>query len=311
MAHSHAHSNELAGKRLLLGLIFSAAILLVELLGAYLSNSLALLSDAGHVTADIIALALSWYGVRQSSRPAGPRMTFGYHRVGVIIAVINAVAIFAIALFIFFEVFQRLKSPPDVDSGVMLFVAVIGLVANVVVALLLRREQAHSLNVRSAFWHVLGDALASVGVIIGALIITFTGNLVADAAVSLFIGLIITASGIGILREGLHVLLEAAPPGVDVQQMLQRLCSLPEVVDVHDLHVWSITPEIRAMNGHVVIDGGSLKDAGVIRTRLESIIRRDFGISHTTLQMECEDCQAQDIFCSLEATSRPHEKRKS
>ena len=307
---AHIHSNELAGSRLRLGLFFSSAILVVELFGAYLSNSLALLSDAGHVSADIIALALSWYGVRQASRPAGPRMTFGYHRVGVIIAIVNALAIFAISIFIFIEVFHRLQAPPQIDSIIMLIIAVAGLATNTSVALLLRREQAHSINVRSAFWHVLGDALASIGVIISAIVIIVTGNYVADAVVSLFIGLIIAASGVGILREGLSVLLEAAPRGIDVPVLIERLRAVPGVKDIHDVHVWGITPELAAMNGHILIDDLALSDAGELRAELERVISRDFNIKHTTLQMECERCNSQELFCSLEGICLPEEKKK-
>jgi cobalt-zinc-cadmium efflux system protein len=217
----HAHHHQLpVGSKLKIGIVLTVFILAVELVGGVLSNSLALLSDAGHVFADVIALSLSWYGVRQAERPASSRMTFGYHRVGVLIALFNAASILAIAGIIFYEAYRRWQAPPEVNSPLMLAAAVVGLSVNVFIAFWLRKEQRDNLNVRSAFWHVLGDALASVGVIVGAIIILLTGWFVVDPIVSVVIGFIITLAAWRILREGLKVLLEATPSQVDVTRMI-------------------------------------------------------------------------------------------
>jgi cobalt-zinc-cadmium efflux system protein len=275
-------------------------ILVAELAGGIMANSLALLADAGHVFADVIALSLSWYGLRQAERPASNRMTFGYHRVGVIIAIVNALSIFAIALFIFYEAIRRLQQPPEyVDSPTMLIVATIGLSVNLLVAFWLRKEQRANLNVRSAFWHSLGDALASIGVILGGIIILATGLFVVDPIISVAIGLIIVLAAWSIFRDGLRVLLEATPPQIDLSQMISDLKNVPGVKDVHDIHVWSITPQLHAMSCHVLIDDRLTSEAAGIRQKIEEILLRQYQIEHTTLQMECEVCDEGDFLCKL------------
>ena len=294
--HHHAIST---GSKLKYGIALTGVILVVEVVGALLSNSLALLSDAGHVFTDLLALSLSWYGVRQAERPPSHRMTFGYHRIGVIVAIVNAVSILAIAVAILYEAYRRLQDPPEVDSVLMLSAAVVGLAVNAFVVYWLRHDQQTNINVRSAFWHALGDALASVGVIIGGVIILATGWFWADPIISVLIGLIITVAAWRILREGMRVLLEATPRHVDVMQMADALRSINGVKDIHDLHVWSISPELHAMSCHVLIDDVATSRAAVIREGIEDVLRQQFNIGHTTLQMECHQCDANDVFCSL------------
>ncbi len=296
--HTHHHPLPV-GSKLKFGIMFTSFILVVEVAGGLMSNSLALLSDAGHVFADVIALSLSWYGVRQAERPASRHMTFGYHRVGVIIAVVNAVSIFAVALVIFYEAYRRLQQPPEVNSLLMLSVAIVGLGVNLFVAFWLRREQQGNLNVRSAYWHVLGDALASVGVIIGGVIMLLSGWFWVDPIISVFIGLIITLAAWRILKEGLSVLLEATPKQVNITEMVNALNRMPEVKDVHDIHVWSISPEIHAMSCHVLIEDLPTSQAASIREQIENVLQQRFHIEHTTLQMECQQCSSNDILCTL------------
>jgi len=298
------------GSKLKFGIMLTGFILIIEVVGGLLSNSLALLSDAGHVFADVVALSLSWYGVRQAERPSSSRMTFGYHRVGVVIAIVNAISIFAIALVILYEAYRRLQQPPEVNSLLMLSVAVVGLGANALVVLWLRRDQRTNLNVRSAFWHSLGDALASIGVIIGAAIMLLTGWFWVDPIISVLIALIITLAGWRILREGLRVILEATPRHVDITGMLNTLSQIPGVRDVHDVHVWSISPELNAMSCHVLIDDLSTSQAATIRERIEDVLRQQFQIKHTTLQMECQLCSPNDVFCNLTFESGDEEARR-
>ncbi len=285
--------------KLKFGIMLTGFILVIEIAGGLLSHSLALLSDAGHVFADIVALSLSWYGVRQAERAPNSRMTFGYHRVGVIIALVNAISIFAIAALIFYEAYHRWQQPPVVNSLLMLATAVVGLGVNVFVASWLRKEQQKNLNVRSAFWHALGDALASIGVITGGVIMLATGLFLVDPIVSVLIGLIIFLAAWRILKEGLRVLLEATPQLVDISEMVKALKLMPDVKGVHDVHVWSISPEINAMTCHVLVDDLSVSQAADIRRRIEEVLRRRFHIEHTVLQMECQECAANDIFCKL------------
>jgi cobalt-zinc-cadmium efflux system protein len=303
--HGHGHAHAAAGSRLTLGIILSSVIFIAEVTGGLISNSLALLSDAGHVFADIVALSLSAYALRQAQRPPSHRMTFGYHRIGVMVAIVNAVAIFGIAAFIFFEAVQRLQSPPEVNSPVMLAVASLGLIANLVVAFWLREAQKDSINVRSAFWHVLGDALASVGVIIGALIIMATGLAVADAVVSIIIGLIIAASAWGILSEGVAVLLESTPAHIRLTELADAIRAVPGVKEVHDLHVWSLTPNLHALSSHIVIEDRLTSETAQVRGQVEKLLAGHYGITHTTLQMECQSCAPGGLLCTLEPGACP------
>lgn len=299
----------LVGNKLKYGILLTSLILAVELVGGFLSHSLALLSDAGHVFADIIALSLSWYGVKQAERPASSRMTFGYHRVGVLVALFNALSILAIALVIFYEAYRRWLQPPEVNSPLMLSAALVGLGVNVFVAFWLRKEQHGNLNVRSAFWHVLGDALASIGVIIGAIIIMLTGWFIVDPIISVFIGFIITFAAWNILREGMKVLLEAVPHQIDVGQMARDLRKIPGVKGVHDMHVWSISPELHAMSCHVLIDDMRVSEAAKIHQRVEKVLQQ-FDIEHSALQIECHECNANDLFCSLAPFSSDKDRKK-
>ncbi len=298
MSHQHEHGIS-TGNKLKFSLILSATILAAELVGGLLSHSLALLSDAGHVFADVIALALSWYGVRQADRPSNSRMTFGYHRIGVLVAIINALMIFIIAGIILYEAYNRFQFPPEVNGRLMIVIAAIGLAVNVFVTTWFAREQRTNINVRSVFWHTFGDALASLGVIVGAIIIIFTNAYWVDPLISVLISLIILWAAWTIFREGFRVILEATPSDVDIEAMVAAIKQVPGIKDVHDVHVWSISPEIRAMNGHVLIEDIATSAAADIRAGVEQLLRERYHVEHTTLQMECDKCNKADLFCNL------------
>ena len=302
----HSHGTTSAATKLKYGLIITVIILALEIAGGILSNSLALLSDAGHVFADGIALALSWYGVRQAARPSSSRMTFGYHRVGVVIAIVNALSILAIAGIILYEACQRFFQQPEINSVLMLAVAVVGLAANIFVAVWLHNEQKESLNIKSAFWHALGDALASFGVIAGAIAIMLTGFYWIDAAVSILIGLIIIFAAWGIFKEGMRILLEAVPGDINIKEVQKALESIPAVKDVHDLHVWSIASNLHSMSCHVLVDDCTVSQAENIRQQIEEMLRRKFGISHTTIQTECTGCNNGDLLCRITVIDSDH-----
>ena len=226
--HLH-HADTSVGTKLRFAVFLSGLILVAELIGGFWANSLALLSDAGHLFVDVLALSLSWYGVRQAERPSTSRMTFGYHRIGVIVAIVNAISIFAIATVIIYEAYNRLQDTPEVNSPLMLTVAVVGLAVNALVALWLRREQRTNLNVRSAFWHALGDALASIGVILAAIIMLITDWFWADPVISIVIAVVIVMAGWRILKEGLRVILEAVPGHLDIAEMIAGLSNISGV----------------------------------------------------------------------------------
>ncbi len=311
MAHHHHEAGVNTGNKLKYSILLSLTILLAEVIGGLFSNSLALLSDAGHVFADVIALSLSWYGVRQASRPSNSRMTFGYHRIGVVVAIVNALTIFIIAAVILYEAYNRFQQPPEIKSQLMIIVALVGLAANILVTWWLRREQKSNINVRSAFWHAMGDALASVGVIIGGIIILFTDQFWVDPVVSVLISLVILYAAWSIFREGFRVILESVPSDVDILAMIKALKQVPGVKDVHDVHVWSITPELRAMNGHILIEDISTSQAADIRADVERVVREQYHIEHTTLQMECQKCDTNELFCNLNEGCKPGEEKHS
>jgi cobalt-zinc-cadmium efflux system protein len=299
----HQHKALAVGNKLKFSIILTCLVLGAEAVGGFLSNSLALLSDAGHVVTDIMALSLSWYALRQAQRPPSSRMTFGYHRVGVLVAVVNALSIFAIAAVILYEAYRRFQQPPEINSVLMMSVAFVGLAVNLFVTLWLRREQKSNINIRSAFWHAFGDALASVGVIAGGAIILFTGFLWVDPLISVLISLIIGLAAYRIIREGLRVLLEASPPDVDIDEMIKALRRVSGVKDVHDVHVWAISPQLNAMSSHVLINDLRVSQAADIRKKLEDLLRQRFSIRHTMLQMECQQCSPSNTFCTLDSES--------
>jgi len=303
----HSHHVSTASGKLKLGLLIAVLVLVVEVAGGLLSNSLALLSDAGHVFADLLALALSWYAVKQSERPASHNMTFGYHRVGVIVAVVNAVSILAIVGIILYEAIQRFSQQPEINSTMMLVIAVIGLAANIIMAFFLHKEQEGNINIKSAFWHVLGDALASVGVIAGAVIIMLTGLRWIDALVSILISIIILVAAWGIFREALRILLEGVPGEISIEALVRALNEIPGIKDVHDIHVWSISSNLHAMSCHVLVEDISVSACENIRQQIERVSQDKFGIGHITVQAECNGCDKDGLFCKFEANDKHDE----
>lgn len=309
----NAHSPSPLAQRIRFAVILTAAVLLGEVLGGYFANSLALLSDAGHVFTDLLALALSWFGVLQAERPATARMTYGYHRIGIIIAVANAVTLVLIALVIFYAAYRRFQAPQEVHSTLMLGVAFVGLLANGLVVWRLRHDQQHNLNVRSAFLHAAGDALASVGVVVGGTVIYLTNWYWVDPAVSIFIGIVIAVGAWGIIKESLAVFLEAVPWHIDVEDVAHSIIETGGVKAVHDLHVWSITPQLHALSAHVMVEHDHVIHNALTLQKINQMLQRRFGIDHITIQFECEDCAPDLIDCScslaIEETRPPAYRR--
>lgn len=294
-----APHSKLVLSRLRLAAAISGAIFLVEVVGGYLSNSLALLSDAGHVLTDFLALALAWFAAKQAERPAHAGMTFGYHRWAIMAAVVNALSLVGVSGAIFYEAYHRWQAPPPVNGPLMLSVAMVGLLANVFVVSQLHGEARENLNVRGAYWHALGDALSSVGVIIAGVVILLTGRFWVDPAVSVVVGVIIVAGAWRLLREGVGVLLEAAPAHVNTEEIARTLSQVAGVNGVHDLHVWSIGPGFHALSCHVWVDDQSLSRGGTILDNIREVLAERYHINHTTLQLECLNCPGEGIFCSL------------
>jgi cobalt-zinc-cadmium efflux system protein len=285
MGHDH-HRSATAAHRGRLSAVFAitVAVLVVEVAGAALSGSLALLADAGHVLADGAGIGLALLAIRFAARPASPQRTFGYYRLEILAAVVNAVLLFGVAGFVLVEAWRRLTEPPEVASGLMLAVAAAGLAANAVSMWLLRDGQQHSLNLRGAYLEVLGDLLGSVAVLAAAAVIALTGFQAADPIASALIGVLILPRTWRLLREAVDVLLEAAPKGVDLAEVRQHLIGTPGVTDVHDLHAWTITSGLPVLSVHVVLERGA--DAGKVLDGLGDCLAGHFDIEHSTFQLE-------------------------
>lgn len=295
-----------AGQRLRWAVLLTSLILAAEVVGGVFANSLALLSDAGHLFTDLVALSMTLFAVSQVQRPSNRRMTFGYHRVGILVALFNAVALVGITGAIFWGAARRFGDPPQVEGDLTLAVALVGLVANGVVMNLLWSQQNSNLTVHSAFLHVVGDTLGSVAVIVSGAIILATGWFWADPAISVFIGLIIALGAWRIFREALSVLVEAAPAGLNVEELATALALVPGVRDVHDLHVWSIAPGIRALSCHVRMDDRPISEGDHILGRVNELLAGRFAITHSTIQMEAGECDPNDLYCCIP----PNDKRE-
>ncbi len=286
---------------LVIALVITGTLLIVEIVGGLLTNSLALLADAGHMATDVAALGLALFAVWLARRPSTPERSFGFLRAEILAALINAATLIVISLFIFWEAFQRIGDPPEVESGPMLVVAIAGLLANAASAWVLMRGGDHqrNLNTRGAFLHVIGDLLGSVGAIAAALIMLATGWYLADPLLSAGIGLLILWSSWRLLRESVEVLLEATPTSIDPKAVRDAMCRVDGVIDVHDLHVWTVTSGLIALSSHVEVSGQ--RDWNDLLADLVRLLRADFGIAHVTLQPE-EQLTRADPYrgCSLD-----------
>jgi len=277
-------------RRLAQVILLTGLILLVEVVGGVLSNSLALLSDAGHVFTDFLALVIAWGAARQAMRPATPQMTYGYHRWGVLAALVNSLSLLAICVAIFYEAFQRLGNPEPVKGTLMVSIAMVGLLANLYVLLRLRALGGENINLRAAMWHAGGDFLSSIGVIVGGILILLTGEYWIDPAISFVIGAIILVGAWRLLKEGISVILEAPPAHVDSAEVKQAIESIAGVRGVHDLHIWSIAPGFSALSCHLWLEDLPLSKGTLISSQVKGLLEKRFRIRHATLQLECPSC---------------------
>ncbi len=297
----HTRSSSLHQRHLLIALFVTGTIMVAEVIGGLLSNSLALLSDAGHMLMDILALLLSFFALRFATRPATERQTFGFYRLEILAALINGTVLLGLSLFIFYEAYQRFIEPREIKGLLMLGVAAIGLGANIISALVLRAGSHKSLNVKGAFLHVIGDLLSSVGVIIGGTIILLTGWGRVDAIISFVIGGIILIGAYNLVMESVHILLESTPKDVDLSEVIRGAKAIEGVRDLHHVHLWTITSGIYALSAHVLIEDQMTSRSSQILEDVNTFLRDRFHIDHTTIQFECETCQT-DFVCRLDTS---------
>jgi len=304
-AHTESHDHAAAGpgtlKIALAGTLFVA---ILEVVGGLRSGSLALLSDAAHVTMDVVALAIALGASLQALRPANLRQTFGFARLEILAALANGGLLFGVTIAIVIEALRRFAAPVEPQGGLMLAVAAIGLAVNLAIGLMLIRGAHGNLNVRAAMLHVAGDALGAVAVIVGGALILASGAAWIDPALSLFVAAIIIAGVVAIVRQASHVLLESAPDHAKIPIVRERIRSLDGVVDVHDLHVWTIGSGSHALAVHVVLHDRRISEATAILQRIDTAMRDDFEISHVTVQFECESCDPTDTIICTQVAAR-------
>jgi cobalt-zinc-cadmium efflux system protein len=302
--HGHANDHRSASRRaLLLVLGLTLAFTVVEVAGGFLTGSLALLADAGHMVSDVFSIGLALVALTLAQRPASPRRSFGFQRAEILAAFVNGIALVLVSAWIVWEAIQRLDDPPEILGGWMLLVALAGLAVNAGAAAILMRSGRESLNVEAAFRHVIADLLGSVGVLVAALVILLTGWYLVDPLVSIAIALLIVASAWGILRDSTAILMEQTPSGIDADAVARAIVEVPGVTSVHDLHVWRITSGFDALSAHVLVGRG--EDCHALRRDVERAIERRFGITHTTLQVDHDAADALIELRSGPSASRP------
>ncbi len=281
----HEHEHEAPSGRLGIALVITLGYMAVEIAGGLLFNSLALLADASHMLSDAMALGLSWIAVRIGRRSAGERHTFGFKRSEILAALANGLALWVIAALVMYEAVNRIYAPMTVQGAGMLAVAFAGLAVNLAIAALLFKGRKESLNIKGAFLHVVADAMGSVGAIVAALVILFTGRNWVDPFASILIGLLVLYSSWGLVKESVHILMEGVPAGIDVKQIEQAMVQQAGVCCVYDLHVWSITSGRNSISAHVVLDD-SVQERDGILMNLMALLKDRFGIEHSTIQIE-------------------------
>jgi cobalt-zinc-cadmium efflux system protein len=308
MAHHHHHHHIPRQNRLLGTILLNAGITAAEFIGGFMSGYLALVADAVHNLSDVAALILAWIGAKGAQLPATKKSTYGLKRLEVMTALISAVALVVIAVFIFIEAYHRLINPQELKyPGIFLGVAIAGLIGNGLSVWLLFSERDRSLNMRTAFLHMAFDTASSVAVIIGGIVIMKTGWVPLDAILSAVIGLAILWSSYGVIREGVMILLEAVPEGIDFDRVHAAISAVPQVKDVHDLHIWSLSSHEIALSCHVCVSTADYQDGPGLIERINSLLHDQFGIGHGTIQIETEDCARADLLCHYNHQPHHHE----
>ena len=307
----HSHHGGGTGRILWWSLVATAVFVVVEFIAGIQAHSLALLSDAGHNFTDALALLLAWFGFYLQAKPANEVKTFGYHRAGVLTAFINALTLVVLAAWIFYESYQRLLRPLAVHETTMIVVAGAGLVLNGGIMWGLRFARHHDINIRSAFVHMLGDLLGSIGIVIGAVIIRYTGWQQIDPLLSILIGVLIIWTAWDIIKESLNILLEGLPRGLELQSVVTAMRDVEGVLDVHDLHIWSLGSDTRALSCHVLIEDLPPSTSERTLRRINDVLCERFHIRHTTVQFEHVNCAVSESGCVIpvdvsEGHSRAH-----
>ncbi len=306
MSTAHLHTPDFTHstvRRLALALGLTAIFVGIEIFAGLFANSLALLTDAAHNFTDAIALALTWWALRFTTRPSNSGKTYGYHRAGILVALVNSTTLVLISLGIFYDAYRRFMSPPEVKADVLIGVGLAAVFINLLTALLVRRGSQHDLNIKSAYIHLMGDVLSTVGAVVAGIIIRFTDLDWLDPLVSIFIGLLILWNAWGILRESINILMESTPADIDMKALQADILTVKGVRGVHDLHVWSIAQSLRTLSAHIITDDISVGEGSVVQSAVSELLNRKYGIGHATLQLECVNCISPDLYCDITANN--------
>lgn len=285
--------------RLTIALVITLGLVAVEIVSGFFANSLALLTDAVHNFSDAIALGLSWWALRLSLRPANHARTYGYHRAGILVALLNSATLIGLSLLIAFQAVERLGTPPDVGEQALVSIGALAFVINAGIALSLNRAGRGDLNVRSAFLHMAGDALSTIGIMAAGVGIALLGWDWLDPLAGILIAALIVWSAWGIVRETVDILLENTPRDLDVNTMVRDILSLDGVYGVHDLHVWSIASNLRMLSAHVLMNNMTIAEGAELQHDINNLLLNRYGIGHTALQLECADCEPDLLYCDL------------
>jgi len=306
-SHNHTHSHGPAtGSVLWWSLVATSLFVLVELFAGVRAHSLALISDAGHNFTDALALLLAWFGFYLQSKPADETKTYGYHRASVLSAFLNALTLVGLSVWIFYESALRLRHPAAVQENIMMAVAALGLVLNGSIMLALRGASRGDLNIRGAFVHMLGDALGSIAIIAGAITIRYTGWVRVDPILSILIGVLIVWTAWDIIQESLNILLEGLPKGIQLDHVAAATRAIQGVLGVHDLHIWCLGSNTRALSCHVLIDDVPPSSSDSILRELNGMLAERFHIHHTTVQFEHVSCAISESGCAIPVESEAH-----
>jgi cobalt-zinc-cadmium efflux system protein len=288
-------------KRLTLAILLTFLIMVAEAVGGIISNSLALLSDAAHMFGDVFALCLSWFALKIASRPSSRTRTYGLHRIEIFAAFLNGVLLVLMAGWIFYEAIERFQNPTAVNSQTVIFIATIGLCTNLAVLYFLKDHGLHShdLNMKGAFFHVMGDTLASVGVIVGAVVMMTTGWYVVDAILSAAIAVLLIWGARRLLADSVHILLEGVPKGISVLEVEKELTAIPAIREIHELHIWSICSNIYALSAHALVNDQKVNQVESVLGEIQELLKTKFNITHSTVQFESRPCQDGEILCEM------------
>ncbi len=275
-------------KRLWAALLINIGILFAELIGYFVTNSLALLGDAGHVATDVLAISSALIAVRLAAEEFHDKATFGYHRAEVISAFFNSILLLLVCGYIFYRAYGRFIEPEEVVTTPMLIIASVGLVGNAVGAYLLHGNA--DINVRGAYLHLLADTFSSIGVVIGTVLIIYTGNHLIDPIISIIIAVFVVSGAVRLLKESISIIMHWTPEGLNVKDIVERLENVEGVREVHDVHIWTLCSSLRSFSAHVVVDDQMLSKGGIIKAKVRNVLHEEFNIQHTTLEIECDNC---------------------